>query len=1090
MLLNTYPHLKLLIVLISCFTAMMPTAAADNDENYDSLFNKGKTIVYKVNKIANADLSIKNFTQTSDGRLWAATNLGLYWYDGLELKREQDNNHNIIAPKGVRVMHLQGDKHSGLWIYTRNREIAFYDTKQKQYTVVDNTAQLEVLSIVIDDTNMAWFSTSKGLFFAQHENKKITLTKYLPAAYSIRTKALHIHDDYLYFYNGNKVYKNKIGGKDNIPEVVVSNVDDINEIFIDKSGTIWIGGSQSGLEKIGINNERNTVNPGIDVRGITQSNNGVIWVASENFGLYAYDPISNKEITHITKKSSDDLSINSDYIESLFLDRSGLLWIGTHETGINYVNTMNNAYKNLSTSMKDSKHLVNNSIFYLLSVKSGDIWVGHSKNGITVLNRHGEFKHHYETEFDSGTVYAMVEDKDGLIWILVNGGQIHKIDPVSKRVESMREDDLMLSPKNFNIIFDHDNRIFVSGRRGIFKYSPKTRSLLRVNWAKSSLTEHYNIAHSFVDSDGNSWFGGRKLIAYIARGSNEAKVVWISESEKKYSKSLFTTQSGIIYTIIGDQLFKLSLDRDKADLTLNPVKNLKPVTGRFYKSEDGNLWASHFHIDTSSGDVNQLGYADGILADLDRYYARLKLSDGTQIHGSSTGLIFFRPQLYQKWNYTPPLHIDEILFDDKRQNENSSEITIGTDVSRVKFTYSSLDYSYPINNRYAYRLLGYQDDWVEQGIEGRQITFTNLDPGHYVMEFKGSDRNGVWSNDEKRIKVHVLPHWYETVWFRGLVGLILLVLIWLSFQWRLRHLRQRQRQLEAQVTDRTKELSHSLHELNITKNQLVESEKQASLGRLVRGVAHELNTPIGIVKSTASGLSESTRALNNAFTAGTLSPTELQNFLALSENSSQLIESNIDRMSRLTTDFKEISADEAHGSVHEITLKSLFQSINTALVTSLEKQGVNVVFEVDSNLRINTNEYMLRKAIIEIVENCAHHGFPTNPPSSNIDINTNTDTDTDTSVNKNISIKARAWQSSGVKLMIADNGIGMAENVRTEIFEPFFTTSSESEKIGLGLHSVFNWVTQSLRGQIVCRSQEGKGSCFILTLKAFDGSES
>lgn len=123
---------------------------------------------------------------------------------------------------------------------------------------------------------------------------------------------------------------------------------------------------------------------------------------------------------------------------------------------------------------------------------------------------------------------------------------------------------------------------------------------------------------------------------------------------------------------------------------------------------------------------------------------------------------------------------------------------------------------------------------------------------------------------------------------------------------------------------------------------------------------------------------------------------------------------------------------------------------------------------------------MLRKVIIEIAENCVHHGFPINTSSS----------DTNTGVNKTITIKAKEWQSAGVKLMITDNGIGMTADVRAEVFEPFFTTSSESEKIGLGLHSVFNWVTQSLRGQIVCRSQLGKGSCFILTLKSFDSLDS
>lgn len=1076
------PFLRLLLSVLFGFITVMMQATANDDENYDNLFNKGKTIVYKEVSGVGPSSPIEDITQTSDGRLWLASQSGLHWYDGFQRNREQDINNKTVGPKGSIVSIIVGDKHFGLWIYTKNRKIALYHTQTKEYTTIDNPLKLKISDIIIDDSNTAWFATNKGLFFDKLENKKHILSKYLPAESSLKTQALHIHNGYLYFYNEEKIYKFETNKKNTPPKIVVSDVIDINKIFVDSTGSMWIVGSQPGLEKINIKKERIKINDDISVQGIAQSVNGEIWIASQALGLYVYDSTSNNLINHVTKNPNDELSLDSDYLLKLFLDRSGLLWIGANDNGLNYINTKNHAYKNLSTSVTDSKHLIDNSVFYLLSTKSSDIWVGHGKNGITVLNRHGDFQHHYLTELKSGTVYAMTEDQEGMIWASVKGGQIHRIDPINKRVESMRDDDLTISPKNFNLIIDHDNRLFVSGRKGIFKYIPETRSLLKVDFLGDDLVDHYNVSHSFVDNSGNSWFAGREWIAYISKGSNQAQAVWVSAIEKKHVKSLFKTQSGIIYTILGDDLFKLSLNSNKVNLKLEDVGVSGSVSGRFYETENGNLWASHYHVDTQSGKVNRLSYSDGILADLDRFYSRLKLSDGTQIHGSSTGLIFFRPWLYQKWTYTPPLHIDEILFDDRKQNENSDEITISADVSRVKFTISSLDYSFPTKNRYAHRLLGYQEEWVEQGIEGRQVIFTNLDPGEYIMEFKGSNKNEVWSTDVKRITVHVLPHWYETVWFRTVVGLIILSLIWLSFQWRLRHLRHRQKNLEEQVTGRTKELSLSLHELNITKNQLVESEKQASLGRLVRGVAHELNTPIGVIKSTASGLFDNSTTLSEAFAAGTLSPTQLQKFLELSKNSSQLIENNIDRMSRLTNDFKEIAADEAHGSVLKITLKSLFQTINIALSSNLEKQGVKIVFEGDPDLHINTNENMLRKVIVEIVENCAYHGFPVNTSSP--------DTDTDTDVNKTITIKAKEWQSTGVKLMIADNGIGMTADVRSEVFEPFFTTSSESEKIGLGLHSVFNWVTQSLRGQIVCRSQLGKGSCFILTLKSFDSLDS
>jgi len=170
-----------------------------------------------------------------------------------------------------------------------------------------------------------------------------------------------------------------------------------------------------------------------------------------------------------------------------------------------------------------------------------------------------------------------------------------------------------------------------------------------------------------------------------------------------------------------------------------------------------------------------------------------------------------------------------------------------------------LDFSSSSKLRYAYKLDGFDENWIETDNTHRVAKYTNLNPGKYYLQIKSADKMGAWQSNFLSLNIHVAPSWYETWWARLILFLLIILVLVILYKIRVRRFEKRQDQLKLQVEERTldlktksEEVTRSYNLLMETKNKLVETEKQAVLGRLVAGVAHELNTPIGSGITAAS----------------------------------------------------------------------------------------------------------------------------------------------------------------------------------------------------------------------------------------------
>lgn len=266
--------------------------------------------------------------------------------------------------------------------------------------------------------------------------------------------------------------------------------------------------------------------------------------------------------------------------------------------------------------------------------------------------------------------------------------------------------------------------------------------------------------------------------------------------------------------------------------------------------------------------------------------------------------------------------------------------------------------------------------------------------------------------------------------------------------------------LEIRVKDRTKELEISFQNLTETQSQLAESKKMASLGGMVAGVAHEINTPIGICITAVSNLSELTVSLEKDFINGQVSKTGFSQYINSAQKSANIIESSLDRAAELIGSFKQVAVDQTSEQLRTFYLKAYIAEILYGLSLKLHGRNIEMHFESDDDFEVHSSPSAIAQIVTNLVINTLTHGF-------------------DEEEKGEITIRVNK-ESEWVTLTYQDSGKGIPAKCLSKIYEPFFTTARGQGGSGLGLHITYNLVHQSLDGSINCQSEEGQGVLFTV----------
>lgn len=278
------------------------------------------------------------------------------------------------------------------------------------------------------------------------------------------------------------------------------------------------------------------------------------------------------------------------------------------------------------------------------------------------------------------------------------------------------------------------------------------------------------------------------------------------------------------------------------------------------------------------------------------------------------------------------------------------------------------------------------------------------------------------------------------------------------------HLERLTDELEQRVQERTKELEDSIQLIKETQAQLLESEKMSALGNLVAGVAHEVNTPLGISITASSIFTNEINEVSSLLKENQLTQSRLTTFLQTFEEASTLLTLNLNRAADLVKNFKQIAVDQSSESLRTFELNEYLKEVCSTFTSEFKRQKVSLNLQhQEEKILMNSFPGILSQVVVNLIQNSLMHAFKTcEDPSIFIESSRNDDY---------------------VKIIYEDNGSGIDESVSKTLFEPFVTTKRNEGGTGLGLNITYNLVYQRLEGSIIVDESFHKGARFILTLK-------
>ena len=249
----------------------------------------------------------------------------------------------------------------------------------------------------------------------------------------------------------------------------------------------------------------------------------------------------------------------------------------------------------------------------------------------------------------------------------------------------------------------------------------------------------------------------------------------------------------------------------------------------------------------------------------------------------------------------------------------------------------------------------------------------------------------------------------------------------------------------------------ALRNLRETQNSLIEAEKLAALGRLVAGVAHEVNNPVGISLTVASALERKTAIFAAQVERGDLRRSSLNDFLNTARDASSQLVANLNRAAELIQSFKQVAADRNYSDQRTFDLGDLTEQVVMSLRPGLRKHNLTLNVDCEPNLMMNSYPGPYGQVLTNLFLNAVAHAFPDGKPGE-------------------VEIKVHAAGGDNVEVIFADNGCGMSLDVRRRAFDPFFTTRRDQGGTGLGLHIVYSIVTTRLGGRLSLDSAPGNGT--------------
>lgn len=981
----------------------------------------------------NSQSIIYDIKQDSIGNVWIASEEGIAKHNSKSYKFY--NTYNGL-PRSLnnRIAELFIDSQQRVWAGSE-KGICLYDANKDKFDLIDNQKNINpslVEAFCEDKNGTIWIGGYNGLWKYTPKNGEIRLEHVLEN-YSIQS--LCTLNDAIILGTTKGLFSFDIkqqtvteiqlqGSPKNISSVVLLND---NLMIGTKTGDIFIVNTKSFQVDL-VQLSRSFQGPINDFVLDTKQN---IYIATDGDGLYYVD--ANFSMLHHYEEDADNpKSISSNGIYDLEFGKRGILWIASYGGGVNYFNSNQLPFQNITHELNKKNSLIVNFTRAIAKDNNGKLWFG-TKKGTSIYDEKNNSWTHIETLSKNPNnakdiVLALEADGD-YMWIGTYNNGLYKINTstlVSERFTDIETNPRLLK-KVYTIYKDTNDDIWIGGIGGYL-------AILR----KNGQIDNYpinNIKAITADREGNIITVGRNGVYVINDVKKEFKLI---EALKPNEKTLaFSTINAVYCT--KDNRYVLATNGEGL-VFYNPkngeIRKLSISSGMpsdiiqgIVAENDTNMWASttkgltQITISEKDTIINTYNKKDGLASTEFNYGSYAKLNKDVFAFGGVDGVVVFDPTKIQNENYRPTIVFDEIKLFNKVLKPGSKilenhinvtdEITLKSNENSIEIGFTGILHGASSKLRYTWKLEGFNEDWSTPSATDF-ATFTNLNSGTYTFRVKASSKYGDFG-PERSLKIHI-----RTAWWASNLSIILYILLGIAIAYTIYHY------ISVLVKKRNAD-----EQINFLNN-----------------ITHEIKTPLTILISSLDNVTDTTKTQEN------------------SRNQIQTTVKRINSLFEQMLNFHKVTSQETLSQdIQKIELRKHVQQLVADFSPLLAERNLEI--EVDTEKL--KNEYfffdvdVFEKIVLNLLSNAIKYSDD----------------------GGHIKVVLAHTKKDQLKVDVIDTGIGIPKDQQKYILKRYYRArnviNSQRPGTGLGLIMIKNLV-EKVKGTISFVSEENKGTTFTVTL--------
>ncbi|MEN9570211.1 MAG: hypothetical protein RL172_1442, partial [Bacteroidota bacterium] len=1006
-------------------------------------FDGYQMLVFKYNAADSNSVSDSYITciyEDEAHQLWVGTLNGLNRFNPAtnSFTRYYHQPFNKNSPVHNHITQILNAGHQKIWLSTLGGGISQLDIAHRQFTPVPLQAagpgtnlHLQVYSMLKDSKGNYWAGTEAGLYLYNSH------TGFIPAPL----------------------------GEGQLTARYLS----VRAIAEQNNNTLLLGTSDNGLIQYNTRyrtrqwythdaNNPYSISSNL-LRAIHTSKQGHIWTGTVNGGLDFFDT-STKQFFNYQYQPDNPASLSQRTVSAIYEDRQGNIWIGTHRGGINLYMPGIEKF-NLYQQRPTANSLSYNDVKCFCEDARGNIWIGTDGGGLNVFNhKQGSFKHYKynhqdEKSIGSNEVIDITQDSEGNIWIGTWGGGLCRYNASSNNFTRYRQNGNQPAPRYIQNIFEDSkqNLWIATYFDGLYLFNKKNNT-----WAKqlkspsgSTALAGKNILSLAQDKQGNIWIGtddgGLNRLDALTK---EYSHYFNPDDKKPDIRVLYVDSKGTVW--VGQSgLYQYQPASNRFVLYQNTAALNREFIKGIAEDNGGNFWISSSNgigvLNPANNSFRKYNSADGLQGLEFEANAVLKTNDGQLFFGGINGFNAFYPNEIISNAYIPPVFITDLQVNNKPVLGGGQHLYLKQDISFTQqltlpytdatfsFGFAALNYTVSENNQYAYKLQGWDKEWINAGNNTR-ASYSNVSPGTYTFYIKASNNDGVWNDKGARITVTILPPFWQTWWFKTILLLTaaIAIIYWYRFKQKLAIQRFEEKKKE------------ELHQLQL---------------QFFTNISHEFRTPLSLIAGPIEKLIKENPASGNSHT-----------YRVIQKNTNRLLQLINELMDFRKTASGILQLQVMPGNI-PIFLQELSEEFSEM---ALQK---NIHFNIASNYN-GAHTWFDRQVLEKIIINLLSNSFKYTPNNGSVTLEVLDTLKHFTPLFShqlfiNNDYKAQQY----IYFRVADNGPGISEDSLPHLFERYYRVSDNHLGSGIGLAFVKS-LAQLHKGLIYVYSEKNKGTEIII----------